>query len=50
MKTENPKGCMYGILKLLNDISAIGKGKAGKRVGRRTTGKISGRINRKLWK
>ena len=50
MALQSNKGCIYSLMKILNDLNSIGKGKPGKRLGRRTTGKISGKIQRKLWK
>lgn len=44
------RGLLYGIAKVLGDISALQKGKVGKRVGRRIVGKGTGRALRKLFK
>ena len=37
------KSAIYDLLKLSNDINAIAKGKAGRRVVRRAGGKLTGR-------
>ncbi|MBC7075466.1 MAG: hypothetical protein H5T98_05245 [Syntrophomonadaceae bacterium] len=46
------RGFLYGLAKLLGDISAISKGPGatGKRIGRRAAGKATGRMLRKLFK
>ena len=44
------RGLLYKLARILGDISAISKGKPGKRVARRITGKATGRIFRKLFK
>ena len=41
---------LYALLRISNDINAINKGKAGKRIGRRAAGKVSGRTIRRLFK
>lgn len=41
---------LYALLRLSNDINAINKGKVGKRIGRRATGKVSGRTIRHIFK
>ncbi|SET60507.1 hypothetical protein SAMN05421676_10650 [Salinibacillus kushneri] len=44
------KSKIYKILKIWNDVDAVRKGKVGKRMGRRTTGKAAGKVIRKLFK
>lgn len=41
---------LYFIAKILGDISAVQKGKVGKRIGRRVAGKVAGRGLRGLFK
>lgn len=41
---------LYTLLRISNDINAINKGKVGKRIGRRTAGKVSGRTIRRIFK
>ena len=41
---------LYWLAKLMDDVNAVSKGKVGKRIGRRSAGKVSGRILRKLFK
>lgn len=44
------KSLLYFLAKLLGDFSAFQKGKVGKRILRRGTGKITGKGFRKLFK
>ena len=44
------RGFLYSLAKLMGDIDSIAKGRAGKRVARRMTGKMTGRIMRKFFK
>jgi hypothetical protein len=44
------KSKIYKFLRIWNDIDAIRKGKAGKRVARRVTGRATGKAMRKLFK
>ncbi|MRG86535.1 hypothetical protein GH754_09350 [Salinibacillus xinjiangensis] len=44
------KSTIYKFLRIWNDVDAIRKGKIGKRVGRRASGKITGKAIRKLFK
>lgn len=44
------KSMIYKLLKYSNDINAIKKGKAGRRIGRRVAGKATGRLFGKLFK
>ena len=43
------RGWLYTIAKLLGDANAVKKGKVGRRVARRATGKVTGRGMRKLF-
>jgi len=38
------RGLLYLLAKLLGDVSAVSKGKAGKRVGRRLAGKATAKL------
>ena len=44
------RGMLYWIARLMGDVSAVKKGKVGKRIGRRIAGKLTGRGLRKLFK
>jgi hypothetical protein len=44
------RGILYLLAKLLGDVSAVKKGKVGKRVGRRIAGKATGKILRRLFR
>lgn len=44
------RGLLYLVARLLGDVSAVKKGKVGKRVGRRLTGKMAGKGLRKLFR
>ena len=44
------RGLLYFLARILGDISAVRKGKVGRRTGRRTAGKGTGRLLRKLFK
>ncbi|AIF43436.1 hypothetical protein [Virgibacillus sp. SK37] len=44
------KSKIYNALRIWNDLSAIKRGKIGKRIGRRAAGKISGKFIGKLFK
>lgn len=44
------KNMTYKALRISNDINAIRRGKIGQRIGRRATGKITGRLMNKLLK
>ncbi len=44
------KSKIYKILRIWNDIDAIRKGRAGKRIGRRIVGRTSGKAIRKWFK
>jgi len=53
LSINKTRGILYQIAKLLGDVSAITSGspkKMAKRVGRRTTGKATGRAMRKVFK
>ncbi len=44
------RGLLYLAARLLGDAQAVKKGKVGKRIARRTAGKATGRMLRKLFK
>lgn len=44
------KSNIYKILRILNDVNAVRKGRVKQRMGRRVSGKITGRLLRKLFK
>lgn len=44
------RGILYGLAKILGNVSAVQKGTVGKRVARRVAGKATGRILGKLFK
>jgi len=50
MSIRKTRGILYKLAKLLGDLSAISKGKVGKRITRRATGKATGKLFRKLIK
>jgi hypothetical protein len=42
-------GAAYAILRGINDVKAVRKGRLTRRVGRRVYGKLTGRLARKLF-
>lgn len=50
MSINKTRGFLYWLAKLLGDVNAVKKGKAGKRIARRAVGKATGRSIRKLFK
>lgn len=44
------KSSIYKFLRIWNDVDAVKKGKVGKRIGRRVTGRAAGKTIRKLFK
>ncbi|MGJ9381550.1 hypothetical protein [Salipaludibacillus sp. CF4.18] len=44
------KSSIYKILRIWNDVSAVKKGKVGKRIGRRVAGRVTGKGIGKLFK
>jgi len=44
------RGFLYILSRILGDMNAVKKGKAGRRVGRRAAGKVTGRGLGKLFK
>ena len=44
------RGSLYLLARLLGDVNAVQKGKVGKLVGRRATGKATDRAVRKIFK
>ena len=50
MSINKTRGFLYKLAKLLGDLSAIFKGKPGKRIARRATGKATGKLFGKIFK
>ncbi len=50
MSISKIRSILYKTAKILGDVNAVKKGKVGKRVARRTAGKLTGRLLRKLFK
>jgi len=50
MSINKTRGFLYWLARLLGDVNAVGKGKAGKRIVRRTAGKAAGKTLRKFFK
>ena len=48
--SKSTRSWLYWLAKLLGDVNAVKRGKVGKRIVRRTVGKGTGRIFRKLFK
>ena len=44
------RGLLYGLARALGDVSAVRKGKVGRRFARRVTGKASGKLLGKLFR
>lgn len=44
------RGFLYGLARFLGDVNAVQKGTAAKRIGRRVTGKATGRLLSKLFR
>ncbi|MCA1021782.1 hypothetical protein [Halobacillus litoralis] len=44
------KSSIYKILRIWNDVDSVRKGKAGKRIGRRAAGKLTGKALKKIFK
>ena len=44
------RSLLYALGRLLGDVSAVKKGRVGKRVGWRVSGKITSKFLNKLWK
>jgi len=44
------RGFLYALARLLGDVNAVKKGTVGKRVARRKTGRMMGRIMRKMFR
>jgi len=44
------RGFLYKLARFLGDVNAVKKGKVGKRVARRATGRVAGKGMRKLFK
>jgi len=50
MSINKTRGLLYWLARMLGDVNAVQKGKVGRRVARRLTGKATGRALRKLFK
>lgn len=50
MTISKTRGILYLLAKVLGDVSAVKKGKVGKRIARRAAGKMAGRVFRKIFK
>jgi hypothetical protein len=50
MGINKTRGFLYWLARLLGDISAVQKGKVGRRMARRLAGKATGRSLRKLFR
>lgn len=50
MSINKIRRTLYKAARILGDIDAIKKGRAGKRIGRRIAGRSTGKILRKLFK
>lgn len=50
MSLNKSRGFLYKLARLLGDVNAVQKGRVGRRVGRRITGKAAGRGMRKLFR
>ncbi len=44
------RGFLYWLARLLGDVNAVKKGRVGRRIARRATGKSTGRLFRKIFK
>ena len=49
-KTMGIRSSLYKVARIMGDINAVQKGKVGKRIVRRATGKFTGRALGKLFK
>ena len=50
MSISKTRGFLYWLARLLGDVSAVKKGRVGKRIVRRAAGKGAGRIMRRMFK
>jgi len=50
MSINKTRGFLYRLARLLGDVNAVKKGKVGRRIARRATGRAAGRTLRKLFK
>jgi len=50
MSIGKTRGFLYRLARLLGDVNAVQKGKIGRRIARRTAGKLTGRGLWKLFK
>lgn len=50
MSINSIRSLLYKLARILGDISAISKGKPGKRISRRIAGKATGKILRRIFR
>jgi hypothetical protein len=50
MSINKLRSFLYGTAKILGDVNAVKKGKIGKRIARRTAGKVTSKFMNKLFK
>lgn len=50
MSINKTRSFLYQLARILGDVNAVKKGKVGRRIARRATGKLTGRALRKLLK
>jgi len=43
MSINKTRGLLYWLARLLGDVSAVKRGRVGRRIGRRATGRLAGR-------
>jgi hypothetical protein len=48
MSIGKTRGFLYWLARILDDVNAVKKGKVGKRIARRATGKATGRTLRRI--
>ena len=50
MSISKTRGILYFLARILGDVSAVKKGKVGKRIARRAAGRMAGKGFKKLFK
>jgi hypothetical protein len=50
MSVNKTRGLLYWIARILGDVNAVNKGRVGRRIGRRASGKMTGKGLRRLFK
>ncbi|MBA7696044.1 hypothetical protein KA005_81495 [bacterium] len=50
MSISKTRGILYFLARILGDVSAVKKGKVGKRIARRASGRIVGKGFKKIFK